>query len=65
METKGAMNYRAYVNSDRTEDRVSTTYEQASDFAADLSEEFGWVDVMENVCGGRVLATYCNGRRQY
>ena len=50
METKGAMNYRAYVNSDRTEDRVASTYEQAADFAADLSEEFGWVDVMENVC---------------
>ena len=58
------MNFRAYVNSDRTEDRVSDCYDQACEYAADMSEEFGWVDVMENVCGGRILATYCNGRRQ-
>ena len=58
------MNFRAYVNSDRTEDRVGTSYDQVCEYAADLSEEFGWVDVMENVCGGRILSTYCNGRRQ-
>jgi hypothetical protein len=60
--TNQAMNYRAIVTSDRTEDRTADSLQKACELAAMLSDEFGWVDVTRNVCGPEpILATYNNG----
>ena len=56
------MNYRAQVDSDRTEDMVLDTFEAACDAALMLSEEFGWVDVRPNYCSSPISCTYHNGR---
>ncbi len=57
------MNFRAVVSSDRTEDRVATTLQEAYDLALMLSEEFGYVDVVPNQCGPNpIIATFNNGR---
>ena len=56
------MNYRAQVDSDRTEDMVCDSYEAACEAAIDLSQEFGYVDVRPNYCSSPILATFINGR---
>ncbi len=58
------MNFRAVVLSDRTEDLTSDSFQEIHEKAAMLSEDFGWVDVRENVMGPKpIIATYFNGRR--
>ena len=57
------MNYRAIVNSDRTEDLVADSFEKACDLALMLSEDFGYVDVKRNLCGPEpILATFNYGK---
>ena len=56
------MIYRVTVPSDRTEDRTTENRQQAYGWCLDLSVEFGYAEVSENICGPKpILCSYTNG----